>query len=182
MESDMDRILISREQIARRVCELGEQISETYAADEQAGLTLVTVLSGSLIFAADLIRCLPFRMKLGLITVSSYKGTSPGQPSLIQQLKVDVRDRHVLVVDDILDTGATLRLVQAQLAAAGPKSLRTCVLLRKPDKAPADVPAEFVGFDIENSFVVGYGLDYNDHYRNLPDIGVLKPEVYEEKL
>jgi hypoxanthine phosphoribosyltransferase len=89
-----------------------------------------------------------------------------------------VTGRHVLLVDDILETGGTLRLVREQLSAARPRSIRTCVLLRKPSKAPPDVPADFIGFDIEDHFVVGYGLDYNDHYRNLPDIAVLREEVY----
>lgn len=178
MDRDVDRILIPRERIAERVRELADEIGRTYAADMNGGLTLVTILSGSLIFLADLIRCLPLRMKIGLITVSSYKGTTAGKVSILQQLNTNVTGRHVLLIDDILDTGGTLRLVRDQLSTAGPRSIRTCVLLRKPSKAPADVPADFVGFDIEDVFVVGYGLDFNDHYRNLPDIAVLKPEVY----
>ncbi|MBI4581040.1 MAG: hypoxanthine phosphoribosyltransferase [Planctomycetes bacterium] len=178
MDHDIDRILISRHRIAERVMELAAEIARTYAGDVEAGLTLVTILSGSLIFLSDLIRCLPLRMKIGLITVSSYKGTKPTPAAILQQLNTDVTGRHVLLVDDILDTGGTLRLVREQLVSAGPKSIRTCVLLRKPSKAPPDVPADFVGFDIEDVFVVGYGLDFNDHYRNLPDIAVLRPEVY----
>lgn len=178
MSEDIARILIPRERIAERVRQLGAEISQVYAGDIEAGLTLVTILSGSLIFLSDLIRCLPLRMKLGLITVSSYQGTKPTTASVVQQLNVDVTGRHVLLVDDILDTGGTLRLVRQQLAPVEPKSIRTCVLLRKPSKAPPDVPADFVGFDIEDHFVVGYGLDFNDHYRNLPDIAVLREEVY----
>lgn len=178
MSEDIARILISRERIAARVREMAAEISRTYEHDLTAGLTLVTILSGSLIFLADLIRCLPLRMKIGLITVSSYRGTKAGKANVLQQLNTDVTGRHVLLVDDILDTGGTLRLVRDQLAPAQPKSVRSCVLLRKPSKAPPDVPADFVGFDIEDHFVVGYGLDFNDHYRNLPDIAVLRPEVY----
>jgi hypoxanthine phosphoribosyltransferase len=181
MNGDIATILIPRERIARRVREMAGEIERTYASDLDAGLTLVTILSGSLIFLADLIRCLPLRMKIGLITVSSYKGTRPTSPRVLQQLTTDVRGSHVLLVDDILDTGGTLRLVRDQLLPAGPKSIRTCVLLRKPAKAPPDVPADFVGFDVEDVFVVGYGLDYNDHYRNLPDIAVLREEVYSSK-
>jgi hypoxanthine phosphoribosyltransferase len=180
MQKDIDRILIPRQRIAERVKELAQQISRTYSAETNGGLTLVTILSGSLIFLADLIRCLPLRMKIGLITVSSYKGTTAGKASILQQLHVDVTGRHVLLIDDILDTGGTLRLVRQQLEPAQPRSIRSCVLLRKPSKAPADVPADFVGFDIDDVFVVGYGLDFNDHYRNLPDIAVLRPEVYAE--
>ena len=141
----------------------------------------MTILSGSVVFLADLIRELPFQMKLGLMTVSSYRGatTEAGEVRLGQELNLDVADRHVLVIDDILDTGGTLRRVRQRLEELGAKSVKTCVLLRKPSKAPGDVPAEFIGFDIEDEFVVGYGLDYADHYRNLPYIGVLRPELYK---
>ncbi len=179
MERDIAYILIARDRIERRVRELAREISEVYGDDSQ-GLVIVPVLSGSIIFLADLIRCLPFKMKIGLMTISRYRGTSTsgGDTRLIQDLNVDIRNRHVLVVDDILDTGNTLRLVRSQLQQRGPASLRVCVLLRKLAKAPKDVLAEFVGFDIDDSFVVGYGLDYADHYRNWPDIGVLRPELY----
>lgn len=180
MQADLERILLSKEQIAGRVRELGREIAATYEHHEDDGITLVTILSGSLIFLADLIRELPLRMKLGLITVSSYAGatTESRGAELLQDLNVDVAGRHVLLIDDILDTGGTLRMVRERLARQGPKSIRTCVLLRKPTKAPQDVPAEFVGFDIEDQFVVGYGLDYDDHYRNLPEIGILRPAIY----
>ncbi len=105
--------------------------------------------------------------------------SSQAQAKVIQGLNIDICGRHVLVVDDILDTGGTLRAVSQQLSEQGPASLRICTLLRKPAKAPKDLKADFVGFDIEDVFVVGYGLDYNDQYRNWPDIGVLKPELYE---
>jgi hypoxanthine phosphoribosyltransferase len=181
MLSDLDRILIPREQIARRVKELARQIARTYEDQEDDGITIVTILSGAVIFLADLMRELPLKMKIGLIGVSSYRGatTSPGGARIERDLNVDVAGRHVLLVDDILDTGGTLRLVRERLGACGARSIRTCVLLRKPSKAPPDVPAEFVGFDIADDFVVGYGLDYNDYYRNLPDIGVLGPEGYK---
>jgi hypoxanthine phosphoribosyltransferase len=181
MEADIERILFSRRRIAERVHELGAEIARTYEGDEEAGLTLVTVLSGAMIFLADLMRQLPLRMKIGLITVSSYPGqtTESRGARILSELNVDIRGRHVLIVDDILDTGGTLRIVRQRLAELGPKSIRTCVLLRKPSKAPPDVPADFVGFDVEDVFVVGYGLDYNDHYRNLPDIGILHEKLYE---
>ncbi len=180
MKDDIETILIPRARIAERVHQMGQEIAATYADDEPEGLTLVTILSGSLIFVADLIRHLPLRMKLGLITVSSYAGatTTSHGATVLQGLNVEVTGRHVLLVDDILDTGSTLRLVRRKLAESGPRSIRTCVLLRKPAKAPPDVPADFVGFDIDDVFVVGYGLDYNDHYRNFPDIGVLRKELY----
>lgn len=179
MERDIARILIPQDEIARRVQQLAGEIARTYH-DQDGALTLVAILSGSLIFLSDLIRCLPIRMKIGLITVSSYAGpTTAGQRAkVIGDLPADVQGRHVLVVDDILDTGNTLRLVCHRLRERQPASLRTCVLLRKPSKAPPDVRADFVGFDVEDVFVVGYGLDYNDHYRNYPHIGVLRPELY----
>jgi hypoxanthine phosphoribosyltransferase len=178
MEADLARILIPRQTIARRVRELAEKIAETYTGLE-SGLVLVAVLSGSLIFLADLIRCLPFKMRIGLMTVSSYRDrTVGGPPRIVNDLDLDVRGRHVLVVDDILDTGNTLGVVMRRLAERDPASLRMCVLLRKPGKAPPELNADFVGFDIEDVFVVGYGLDFNDQYRNWPDIGVLKPELY----
>ncbi|HUU84670.1 MAG TPA: hypoxanthine phosphoribosyltransferase [Phycisphaerae bacterium] len=179
MERDLQRVLISKRQLAERVCGLAAEITATYP-DVDAGLTLVTVLSGSIIFLADLIRHLPMKMKLGLVTVSSYAGptTKSRGPRLVGDLNVDVAGRDVLIVDDILDTGRTLRFVQQRLAELEPRSLRTVVLLRKPAKAPDDLIIDFVGFDIEDDFVVGYGLDFNNQYRNLPQIAVLKPELY----
>lgn len=180
MEADIDRILFTSDRIADRVRELARAIATEYGDDAEQGLTLVTILSGSLIFLADLIRQLPIRMKIGLITVSSYPGaaTQSQGASVLGQLNVDIHDRHVLIVDDILDTGNTLRVVHRELARMKPRSLKTCVFLRKANKAPKDVRADFVGFDIDDVFVVGYGLDYNDHYRNYPHIGVLRPELY----
>lgn len=183
VEDDIAKILIPRDRIAKRVAEMAREIGETYR-DAKEGLTLVTILSGSVIFLADLIRELPIRMKIALITVSSYAGattTSRGS-TIISELRSDVRGQHVLVIDDILDTGGTLRLVTAKLREQHPASLRTCVLLRKPSKAPPDVGADFVGFDVEDVFVVGYGLDYDDLYRNYPHIGVLRPEVYAKSV
>ena len=179
MERDIARVVISESHLAERVRGMAGEIAASYP-DLEEGLTLVTVLSGSIIFLADLIRHLPMKMKIGLITVSSYRGktTESQGPRVLADLKGDVAGRHVLVVDDILDTGNTLRFVQARLAAQEPRSLKTAVLLRKPAKAPPDVVVDFVGFDIEDEFVVGYGLDYGDHYRNLPHIAVLKPELY----
>ncbi|HPD31238.1 MAG TPA: hypoxanthine phosphoribosyltransferase [Phycisphaerae bacterium] len=183
MHPDIARILISRDKIAQRVKELADEIARTYEGDADAGITVVTILSGALIFVADLMRQLPLKMKVGLIMVSSYAGprTSPSKPKVIHGLNTDVAGRHVLLVDDILDTGGTLRMVRRRLEKAGARSIRTCVLLRKPAKAPPDVGADFIGFDIEDAFVVGYGLDFDDQYRNLPDIAVLREEIYARR-
>lgn len=183
MHPDLARILISRDKIAQRVKELADEIARTYEGDADAGITVVTILSGALIFVADLMRQLPLKMKVGLIMVSSYAGprTSPSKPKVIHGLNTDVAGRHVLLVDDILDTGGTLRMVRRRLEKAGARSIRTCVLLRKPAKAPPDVGADFIGFDIEDAFVVGYGLDFDDQYRNLPDIAVLREEIYARR-
>ncbi len=181
MEDDVCRVLISREQIARRVRELAAEIAGHYT-DSHRGLTIVAILSGSVIFLADLIRHLPMKMKIGLITVSSYPGqaTKSRGAQILESLRGEVRGQDVMVVDDILDTGTTLRLVLDELRARQPASLRTCVFLRKPAKAPPDLQVDFIGFDIEDVFVIGYGLDYNDHYRNYPHIGVLRAELYRD--
>lgn len=138
-------------------------------------LILVAILSGSLVFLADLIRQLPVAMRIGLLTASSYPGTSTTSQGVVIRNSLDesVAGRDVLVIDDILDTGATLREVCRQLSEHKPRSLRTCVLLRKGEVAGPDMTADFVGFEIENAFVVGYGLDYDNLYRNLPNIAVL---------
>ncbi len=179
MEKDLARILISRDKIGRRVVELGRDIAAAYEKSHE-GLVIVPILAGSIIFVADLMRQLPFKMHIGLMTVSRYRGktTDGGETRVIQDLTVDIQGRDVLVVDDILDTGRTLRSVTEQLSARQPASLRVCTLLRKPARAPKDFHVDFVGFDVEDVFVVGYGLDYNDQYRNLPDIAELRPELY----
>ena len=144
-----------------------------------AEITIVPVLTGAMIFCADLIRHIPIAMRVGLLAVSSYPGrsvASQGSTVLSQQLG-DLRGRHVLLLDDILDSGGTIRLVRGLLAESGAASVRTCVLLRKDRPSAADVRVDYVGFEIPDEFVVGDGLDYNDRYRNLPDIVTLRPEV-----
>ena len=179
MEKDIERILIPDRELSARVSEMATEIAACYPSLD-TGLVLVPILSGSIIFLADLIRQLPMKMKLGLITVSSYAGatTESRGPEMVMDLNVDLHDRHVLIVDDILDTGRTLRFVKSRLAKKEPRSIKTAVLLRKPEKAPEDVVADFVGFEIADEFVVGYGLDYDGHYRNFPHLAVLKEDRY----
>ncbi len=178
MEKDIARILISREQLDRRIRELAGEIVASYTALD-GHLTIVTILNGAIIFLADLIRHMPVKMRLELITVSSYPGkaTESVEARLTRDIAADVRGQDVLIVDDILDTGKTIRLVRSELARRGPRSIKAATLLRKPNKAPRDVAVEFVGFDIEDEFVVGYGMDYDNHYRNLPYIAVLTQEA-----
>lgn len=191
MQSDIDQVLIPREEIAQRVKALAESITRdvTEAAAESADdpaqrgeITFVPILTGSFIFVADLIRHLPLYMQIRLISVSSYPG--PSTTSRGARLRAELSDlpeslagQHALVVDDILDSGSTLRLVTDLLRKKRPASLRTCVLLRKNRPEAMSLPVDYVCFDIPDRFVVGYGLDYNDYYRNLPDIVTLRPEV-----
>jgi len=179
MHDDVARVIISEEALRERVTELAGEIEAAYDSAD-IGITVVAILTGSVVFLSDLIRQLPFRLEIGYIAVSSYTGavSTPDGTRLGAISLPEVRDRHVLIVDDILDTGGTLRLVQKMLQDRQPASLRTAVVLRKPGKAPADVPVDFVGFDVEDVFVVGYGLDYDGHYRNLPYIAELKAERY----
>lgn len=179
MERDIARVLITKQMPEERVSALATDIARAYP-NPREGITIVMVPVGSIIFLADLIRQLPIKMRIGLLTVSSYPGATTGSQgaSLTSTGFPDLRGRDVLIVDDILDTGGTLRLVRAEAGRAGPRSVKTAVLLRKADKAPPDVAVDFVGFDVEDAFLVGYGLDYDGLYRNPPYVAVLDPEVY----
>ena len=186
MQRDIERVLIPQRQIAQRVGELAKLITADHTPPKLNGsgeLTIVPVLTGAMIFAGDLIRQIPIAMQIGLVTVSSYPGTSvssQGAQVLAQQLG-NLRGRHVLLLDDILDSGETLRLVQSVLHEQGAASVRTCVLLRKDRPAAREVAVDYVGFDIPDVFVVGYGLDFDNYYRNLPDIVTLKSKVIEKR-
>jgi hypoxanthine phosphoribosyltransferase len=165
-------ILIPAERIQARVSELARQIAHDY---HNQPITIVGVLTGSLIFLADLIRRLDLPLRIGLIQASSYRGTATvaGELYVQPELIPDVSGRHVLLLDDILDTGQTLAYVSEHLGSLGVASLRVAVLLRKRDRQKVSFEPDYCGFDIPNAFVVGYGLDYNDEYRNLPYIAVL---------
>ncbi len=181
-DRDFDRVLIPQARIADRVREMAAEIVADHTPPRMAGddeVSIVPILTGAMIFAADLIRHMPIPMKIGLMTVSSYPGSavrSQGATVLAQQLK-HVAGRHVLLVDDILDSGETLKTVVPLLKEVGAATVKTAVLLRKDRPAARAVHADYVGFDIPDEFVVGYGLDYDDYYRNVPDIVTLKAEV-----
>lgn len=178
MEADVAEILLRREQIQARIQAMAAEIAAGYEG-HPGGLTIVPILSGSIVFLADLIRELPVKMKIAMVHVSTYPGERvvAEEPRLVAEVVGEIGGRHVLIVDDILDTGRTLRKVHALVMQRQPASLRTAVLLRKREKAPPDIRVDFVGFDIDDLFVVGYGLDYGDYYRNFPHIGVLRSEL-----
>ena len=169
-------ILISAERIQERVAELAREISDHF---QGRPITIIGVLTGSLIFLADLVRRLDLLLRIGLIQASSYRGaaTSPGRLHVQPELFPDVRGRDILLLDDILDTGRTLDYLVRHLRGLSPTSLHVAVLLRKQGRQVVSLQADFCGFDIPDAFVVGYGLDYNDEFRNLPYIAVL-PDTY----
>ena len=180
MTADIDRVLIPQSRIALRVAELARCITRDHASESNGGqITIIPILPGAMIFCGDLIRQIPIAMKIGLLTVSSYPGTSLKSqgPNLIHQQIGDLRGRHVLLIDDILDSGRTIEMVRPTLHEHGPASVKTCVLLRKDRPAARQVHVDYVGFEIPDEFVVGYGLDYNDYYQNLPDIVTLRRDA-----
>lgn len=180
VHDDIARILLTADQIAARITDLARQIAgDLDRLGPSEGVVLVPVLTGSIIFVADLVRQLPLKLRIGVTTVSSYPGKSTESQgvSMVGDLPPGLAGRHVLVVDDVLDSGRTLGALRATIAAQGPATLRTCVLLRKQVPSALATPCDYVGFDIPDVFVVGYGLDYDDHYRNLPYVGVLRPEA-----
>lgn len=181
MQKDIEKVLFYREQIAARVAELGREITADLErlSDDLPEVVLVPILTGSIVFVADLIRYLPQKLRIGVVSVSSYPGkslTSKGV-SIRSAMPKSLLGKHVLIIDDILDSGQTIQMVKSIIMEQNPATLWTCVMLRKDIKNDRDVVAEYVGFDIPDEFVVGYGLDYNDYYRNLPDIVTLRREI-----
>ena len=177
VESDLVDILFTEAQIQARLQEMADQIAADYAGQD---LLMVGVLRGAVMVMADLARSLPRHVEMDWMAVSSYgSGTkSSGVVRILKDLDTDISNRHVLVVDEIIDTGLTLSWLISNLASRKPASVEIATLLRKPDAAQMDVPVKYVGWDIPNEFVVGYGLDYQERYRNLRDIGTLAPHVY----
>jgi hypoxanthine phosphoribosyltransferase len=174
---EVERILITDVQIARRIREMSGDLVRDFEGRE---LVVVSLLNGTVMFLADLIRHLSLPLRLDFIGVSSYgAGTESGDLVFTKELRLDVRGRDVLLVDDILDTGKTLYRVLDKLRALKPRRIKTCVLLNKAARRVEDVEADYVGFEIPDFFVVGYGLDFAERYRNLPFVGVLYPHVYK---
>ncbi len=182
---DIKSVLLSSDEIQAKIAELGARIAEEYrdaVAENGQDLLLVTVLKGAVFFVTDLARAIPLPTQLEFMAVSSYGSStsSSGVVRILKDLDRDINDRDVLIVEDIVDSGLTLSWLLRNLATRRPRSLRVCALLRKPDAVRADVDIAHVGFDIPNEFVVGYGLDYAERYRDLNYIGTLDPKVYEQ--
>jgi hypoxanthine phosphoribosyltransferase len=177
LRSEVERVLITEEQLAQRIAVMSKDIVEDFTGHE---MVVVSLLNGTVMFLADLIRNLSLPLRLDFIGVSSYgAGTESGDLVFTKELRLDVRGRDVLLVDDILDTGKTLTRVLAKLNALKPSRIKTCVLLNKAARRVEPVKADYIGFEIPDFFVVGYGLDFAERYRNLPFVGVLHPHVYD---
>lgn len=178
MHNDIEKILLSEQQIQARIQELGEVLTKEYADKNPV---IVGVLKGVVVFYADMIRHIQVPCQLDFMWISSYAGTdSTGKMLVRQDVSADIEGRHVLILEDIFDTGNSLEFTVNHLKKQNPASIKICTLLDKPERRRAGVTlkADYVGFTIPNAFVVGYGLDYNEKYRNLPYVGILKPEVY----
>ncbi len=175
--TDLEKVLISEEQIRTRLAEMAAEIAVDY---EDRDVLLVGVLKGAVMVMADLARAIPVHVEMDWMAVSSYgSGTkSSGVVRILKDLERDITGRHVLIVEDIIDSGLTLSWLMSNLGSRGPASVEVCTLLRKPEAAQVDVPVKYVGFDIPNEFVIGYGLDYGERYRNVPFVGTLAAHVY----
>lgn len=179
MERDIKEVLLSEEQIQAKVKELAAQISEEYAGKDPV---FIGVLKGVVIFFADMVRNVSIPCEIDFMSIASYSGTnSTGKTDIRKDVSVDIKGRHVVILEDIFDTGTSLTYTVNHLLNKQPASLKVCTFLDKPDRRRPGITLkpDYVGYTIPNEFVVGYGLDFNEHYRNLPYIGILKPEMYE---
>ena len=179
LELGVSEILIDEDRLRSRIVELGEEISADYAGQD---LLLIGVLKGAVFFMADLMRTLTIPCEIDFMAISSYgaQTDSSGVVRILKDLDINIEGRHVLVVEDIIDSGLTLSYLMRNLEAREPASLKVCALLTKPDRRESDVPVRYIGFEIPNRFVIGYGLDFAERYRNLPYVGVLDPEILPE--
>jgi hypoxanthine phosphoribosyltransferase len=180
LQNDIAEVLVSEEAIHAKVSELGQRISSDYQGQD---LMLIGLLRGAIVFLSDLMRAMDIPVQLDFIGISSYgAGTESGAVRLVMDLETDIAGRHVLIVEDIVDTGKTLYYLVENLRARQPASLRICALLDKPERRQVPIEMDYVGFEIPDKFVVGYGLDFAEGYRNLPFVGVLKEHLYREVL
>ncbi len=179
MLQDIERVLISEEELQKRIGELGQQLAKDYDGKDPI---FVGVLKGVVNFFTDMVRATPIRCQYEFMAVSSYGGgtSTSGNVKLLKDVSCDIKGRHVVILEDILDSGLTLKFVTEHLRSMEPASLKICTMLDKPERRKVDIFADYVGFTIPNEFVVGFGLDYQEFYRNLPFVGVLKPEVYSK--
>lgn len=178
MDNDIDHVLVSEAELKAKVAELGARITRDY---EGRDLLLVSILKGSVVFMADLMRAVKMPCAIDFMVVSSYGGantSSTGLVKIIKDLDADLTGKDVLIVEDILDTGITLSKLVPVLKMRNPSSVKICTILSKPSRRMADIEPDYCGFEVPDEFVVGYGLDYDEKYRNLPDIGVLHPRIY----
>ncbi|MBM7854244.1 hypoxanthine phosphoribosyltransferase [Desulfohalotomaculum tongense] len=178
MHPDVQKVLLTEEEIRDRVKQLGQQISRDYQGKK---VLVVGILKGAMIFLADLVRNISIPTYFDFMAVSSYGSStqSSGAVRILKDLDRSIEGKHVLIVEDIVDTGLTLKYLVENLNSRGPESLKICTLLDKPERRTVDINAHYKGFTIPNEFVVGYGLDFNERYRNLPYVAVLKPEIYQ---
>lgn len=179
MQNDIGRVLLSEAELAAKVKELGEKLTEDYRGKE---LLVVGILKGSNVFMSDLIRQISIPLKIDFMMVSSYGNAteSTGVVKIIKDIGQSISDKHVLIVEDIIDSGLTLKYLTEMLETRKPASIKLCTLLDKPARRQERVDVDYVGYEMPDEFLVGYGIDYAEYYRNLPYIGVLKPEVYEK--
>ena len=179
MNDDIKEVLFSKKDLDKIVKRLGREITQTYQDDE---LYLVTLLKGAVVFFTDIIREIDLPVEMDFMAVSSYKnGTcSSGEVKIVKDLSEPIAGKNVLIIEDILDSGKTLSYIMNVLEQRGPKSIRICTLFDKPERRTVDVQADYVGTQVPDEFIVGYGLDYAEKYRNLPYVGVLKPEIYSK--
>ena len=178
IDNDVLKVLITEEELRKRVYELGDQLTKDYSGKD---VVVIIVLKGSIMFMADLLRAFNNHVEIDFMVVSSYGAgvVSTGAVKMIKDVFLSIEGKDVLIVEDILDTGRTLHYIKEYLQGRKPNSIRICTLLDKPERREADISADYVGFTVPDEFVIGYGLDFNEKYRNLPYIGVLKPSLYE---
>ena len=179
MHQDLQKILLNSEQIATRVKELGEEITRDYKGES---VLMVAILRGAVVFFADLVKSVDLDVRFDFMVVSSYGSSSvtSGEVRIIKDISQPIEGKNVIIDEDIIDTGNTLKNLKRMLLTRNPKSLKIASLLDKPSRRRVEMEGDYIGFEVPNEFVVGYGLDYAEKYRNLPEIGVLKPEIYTE--